>query len=135
MRAFYLYSLYLFCCGEGSRFRNPADSDEYDEIMQVHPEANLKGFTLEEFVALGADTHVARLALARAAARQLGTDAVDVVLLNTAPLSLVGRVLTTRRWSTETRLHDIATSLCGRGCFKTLAFREHRLLAERQAHG
>ena len=44
------------------------------------------------FVAEGRDTIAARLAAARAAARQLRTDAVDVVVLNTAPISLAGRV-------------------------------------------
>ena len=45
------------------------------------------------YVSPGADAHAIGLAVARAAARQLATDAVDVVLLNTAPVSLAGRVL------------------------------------------
>ena len=88
------------------------------------------------FVAPGADTHVARLAVARVAARQLGTDAIDVVLLNGAPLSLVGRVLTTRRVLVDGdpfarhRYESLQARM-----FQDFRVREHRLLAERQAHG
>ena len=52
---------------------------------------------LAVFVDAGTDPHAARLAVARFAARQLGTDAIDVVLLNTAPVAVAGRVLGTRR--------------------------------------
>lgn len=88
------------------------------------------------FVAPGADAHVARLTVARAAARQLGTDAVDVVLLNTAPLSLVGRVLTTRRVlvDRDSFARHRYESLRAR-MFQDFRIREHRLLAERQTHG
>jgi len=49
------------------------------------------------YVAPGADAHRVRLVVARVCAKHLGTDAVDVVLLNGAPVSLAGRVLTSRR--------------------------------------
>ncbi|MBI3455480.1 MAG: nucleotidyltransferase domain-containing protein [Candidatus Rokubacteria bacterium] len=39
----------------------------------------------------------ARFAAIRAVTRHLGTDEVDVVVLNTAPTALVGRILQTRR--------------------------------------
>jgi hypothetical protein len=84
----------------------------------------------------GADTHVARVTVARAAARQLGTDAVDVALLNGAPLSLVGRVLTTRRVLVDRdpfarhRYESLQARM-----FQDFRVREHRLLAERQTHG
>ncbi|MDA1185795.1 MAG: nucleotidyltransferase domain-containing protein, partial [Acidobacteria bacterium] len=45
---------------------------------------------LAVFVAPDADAHALQLAVARVAARQLGSDAVDVVVLNTAPVSLAG---------------------------------------------
>lgn len=88
------------------------------------------------FVAPGADTHAARLAVARAAARQLGTDAIDVVLLNGAPISLAGRVLTTRRVIVDRnpRARHRYESLHAR-MFQDFRIRERRLLAERHAHG
>src|SRR6185503_6955539 len=45
-------------------------------------------------VAGHSDGRAVRLDVARAASRHLGTDAVDVVLLNAAPIALAGRVLT-----------------------------------------
>ena len=88
------------------------------------------------FLAPGADSHLARLTVARAAARQLGTDAVDVVLLNSAPLSLVGRVLMTRRVLMDRdpfarhRYESVQTRM-----FQDFRIREHRLLAGRRPHG
>jgi len=88
------------------------------------------------FVVPGADTHVARLAVSRAAARQLATDAIDVVLLNGAPLSLVGRVLTTRRVLVDRDpfARHRYESVQGR-MFQDFRVREHRLLGERQTRG
>jgi predicted nucleotidyltransferase len=43
------------------------------------------------------DAFEAKLALADALARHLGTDRVDVVVLNSAPIALAGRVMSTRR--------------------------------------
>jgi hypothetical protein len=45
----------------------------------------------------GSDFAGARLEVIRHVTRHLGTDEVDVVVLNTAPAALVGRVLLTRR--------------------------------------
>ena len=87
-------------------------------------------------VAPGADRHAIRLIVVRAAARHLGTDAVDVVLLNTAPISLAGRVLLSRRVILDR--HPYARhayeSLTLRK-FHDFRIREHRILAERRAHG
>jgi hypothetical protein len=44
-----------------------------------------------------ADAHAVRLDVIRASTRHLGTDTVDVVVLNSAPVALAGRILTTRR--------------------------------------
>lgn len=87
-------------------------------------------------VSEGADTHTVRLEVARAAARQLGTDAVDVVLLNSAPISLAGRVLAGRRVVLDRvpfarhRYESLTARL-----FQDFRIREHRLLALRQARG
>ena len=88
------------------------------------------------YAAPGADGHAARLAAARAAARQLATDAVDVVLLNTAPLSLSGRVLGSRRVILDRDPHarHAYESLTIRK-FHDFRIREHRILAERGLDG
>lgn len=88
------------------------------------------------FVAPGMDAHAARLSVARAAARQLGTDAIDVVLLNTAPVSVAGRVLGTRRVLLDREpyarhRYESATARL----FQDFRIREHRVLTERDAHG
>jgi predicted nucleotidyltransferase len=84
----------------------------------------------------GVDPHQLRLAVIRAASRHLGTDAVDVVLLNTAPISLAGRVLLGRRVIVDRRPHvrHAYESLTIRK-FHDFRLREHRILAERRAHG
>jgi predicted nucleotidyltransferase len=88
------------------------------------------------FVAADADATTARLAVARAAARHLGTDAVDVVLLNAAPISLAGRVLTHRRVLVDrvpfARHRYESTSA---RMFQDFRIREHRLLVARRLHG
>ena len=83
-----------------------------------------------------ADGHAIRLAVIRAAARHLGTDAVDVVLLNTAPISLAGRVLLSRRVILDRHPHvrQAYESLTVRQ-FHDFRIREHRILTERRAHG
>ena len=88
------------------------------------------------FCSPGADTHRVRLAVARAASRQLGTDAVDVVLLNAAPASVVGRVLTTRRviLDCDPFVRHRFESLQAR-MFQDFRIREHRLLAVRDPRG
>jgi predicted nucleotidyltransferase len=88
------------------------------------------------FVAPGADAHAVRLAVARAAARQMGTDAIDVVVLNAAPVAVAGRVLGTRqvvldRDPFSRHRYESATARL----FQDFRIREHRLLAERSAHG
>ena len=87
-------------------------------------------------VAPGADAHAARLSVARAAARHLSTDAVDVVLLNSAPISLAGRVLGTRLvlFDRDPFARHRYESLHAR-MFQDFRIREHRLLDEREAHG
>lgn len=87
-------------------------------------------------LAPGADRATIRLDVARAAARHLGTDAVDVVLLNTAPVSLAGRVLGSRavlldRQPFARHLYESRTARL----FQDFRIREHRLLAQRYAHG
>ena len=58
------------------------------------------------------------------------------MLLNGAPLSLVGRVLTTRRVLVDRdpfarhRFESVQARM-----FQDFRIREHRLLAERQTHG
>jgi predicted nucleotidyltransferase len=88
------------------------------------------------YVVPGADGHAARLAAARAAARQLATDAVDVVLLNAAPLSVSGRVLGSRRVILDRNpgVRHAYESLTLRK-FHDFRIRERRILAERAAHG
>ena len=88
------------------------------------------------YVSDGADAHAARLDVAHAAAKHLGTDAIDVVPLNRAPISLAGRVLASRRVVLDrvpfARHRD--ESLVVR-IFQDFRIREHRLLAERHARG
>ena len=88
------------------------------------------------FAAPGADGHTTQLSAARAAARHLGTDAIDVVLLNTAPISVAGRVLGSRhvlldRDPFARHRYESATARL----FQDFRIREHRLLARREAHG
>ena len=82
------------------------------------------------------DPHSARLEVARAAAIHLGTDAVDVVVLNDAPIALAGRVLTTRRVILDRNpfARHRYESLTAR-MFQDFRLREHRILAERFGHG
>lgn len=88
------------------------------------------------FASPGADTHAVRLDVARACARHLGTDAVDIVLLNAAPIALAGRVLMTRRvlLDRDPGVRHRYESLHAR-MFQDFRIREHRLLAERDARG
>jgi predicted nucleotidyltransferase len=88
------------------------------------------------YVAPGADSHAVRLAATRAATRQLATDAVDVVLLNTAPLSVSGRVLASRRvvLDCDPHVRHAYESLTLRK-FHDFRVRERRILAARGAHG
>lgn len=70
------------------------------------------------------------------AASHLGTDAVDLVVLNTAPVSLAGRILGTRRVLIDRepfRRHQYE-SLTAR-MFHDFRLRERRLLAARFGHG
>jgi predicted nucleotidyltransferase len=91
---------------------------------------------LAVFVAPDADAHAVQLAVARVAARQLATDAIDVVLLNTAPVSVAGRVLGSRRVLLDRdpyarHRYESATARL----FQDFRIREHRLLAERATRG
>ena len=84
----------------------------------------------------GADGQAVRLLVARALASHIRSDAVDVVLLNTAPISLSGRVLSSRRVILE-------RSAFARHRFESLTLRkfhdfrirEHRMLESRRANG
>ena len=84
----------------------------------------------------GADAHRLRLDVARACARHLGTDAIDVVVLNDAPIALAGRVLGTRRVVVDRdafarhRYESLHVRM-----FHDFRVREHRLLAERDRRG
>ena len=88
------------------------------------------------FSAPGADTHAVLLSVARACARHLGSDAVDIVLLNTAPISLAGRVLLSRRvlLDRDPHVRHRYESLHMR-MFQDFRIREHRLLTQRDARG
>ena len=83
-----------------------------------------------------ADAFDVRLAVAHAAAKHLGTDAIDVVPLNSAPISLAGRVLASRRVVLDRMpfARHRYESLTAR-MFQDFRIREHRLLAERRARG
>ena len=83
-----------------------------------------------------ADRDDLRLRVVTAASKHLRTDAVDVVLLNNAPLSLAGRVLTTRRVILDRQpftrhLYESQTARM----FSDFRIREHRLLTQRFARG
>lgn len=82
------------------------------------------------------DAHAVRLAAARQAARHLATDAVEVVLLNSAPLSLSGRVLASRREILDRDPHTRhAYESATLRKFHDFRIREHRILTERRARG
>ena len=77
-----------------------------------------------------------RLSAIGAVTSHLGTDEVDLVVLNTAPTSLTGRILQTRRVICDRdpfRRHRFE-SLALREFFDFRAF-EHRLLARRYGRG
>lgn len=88
------------------------------------------------FVSERADAGAVRLDVTRAVTRHLGTDAVDVVVLNAAPIALAGRILTTRRVLLDRApfVRHRYESLTAR-MFHDFRIREHRLLARRYAHG
>lgn len=77
----------------------------------------------------GADAFESRLRIAGVLQSASGREAIDVVVLNTAPLSLAGRVLTTRRVIVDTNPHarHRYESLTARE-FADFRIREHRLL-------
>ncbi len=88
------------------------------------------------FAAPGSDTHAVRLTVARACARHLASDAIDIVLLNSAPLSLAGRVMMTRKvlLDRDPPVRHLYESRQAR-MFQDFRIREHRLLALRDACG
>ena len=88
------------------------------------------------FTGPATDPHAVRLAVIRACTRHLGTDALDVVMLNTAPISLAGRVLTTRQvlLDRDPHVRHRYESLHAR-MFHDFRIREHRFLALRDARG
>jgi len=77
-----------------------------------------------------------RLDVIGAVTRHLGTEEVDVVVLNTAPISLTGRILQTRQVICDRdpfRRHRFESRAL-REFFDFRSF-EHRLLAHRYARG
>jgi predicted nucleotidyltransferase len=91
-------------------------------------------------IAIHLEGHVdptwARLEAARAATIHLGTDAVDLVVLNTAPLAIAGRILTSRlvildRVPFRRHAYESATARM----FSDFRLREHRLLSARFGRG
>ena len=88
------------------------------------------------YVSEAADPHLSRLEVGRIAANHLHTDAIDIVLLNTAPVALAGRVLTSRHVIVDQRpfvRHEYESRTAR--LFQDFRIREHRLLAERYARG
>jgi len=87
-------------------------------------------------VAPSADAHRTWRDVAVAASTHLGTDAVDVVLLNTAPIAVAGRVLGSRRVLLDRVPFARHTyeSLTAR-LFHDFRIREHRNLALRYPRG
>ena len=83
-----------------------------------------------------ADVFESRLRILGALQTMLGSDRVDLVVLNTAPLSLTGRVLGTRRVIVDHDPHarHRYESLTARQ-FCDFRVREHRLLNEMVSHG
>lgn len=82
------------------------------------------------YVSEATDPHLARLEASRIAAKHLGTDAIDLVLLNTAPVALAGRVLTSRRVIFDQRpfvRHNYESRTAR--LFQDFRLREHRLIA------
>lgn len=82
------------------------------------------------------DAAWARLEAARAASLHLGTDAVDLVVLNTAPLALAGRILMGRhvildRVPFRRHAYESATARM----FYDFRVREQRLLSARFGRG
>jgi predicted nucleotidyltransferase len=87
-------------------------------------------------VSAAADPQALLLDVARAVTKHLGTDAVDIVLLNTAPTSLAGRVLTSRRVVLDRvpfarHRYESRTARL----FQDFRIRERGLLARRHGHG
>lgn len=78
-----------------------------------------------------ADPVQARLDLVNALARHLSADAVDVVILNTAPTALIGRILRTRQVIVDRdpfRRHRFESAELRK--FFDFSIREQRLLAK-----
>lgn len=88
------------------------------------------------YVRDGVDPFETGLRLTGVVERALGTDAVDLVVLNAAPLSLSGRILTTRRVLVDNHPHQrhLYESLTARQ-FVDFRFREHRLLEMMTSRG
>lgn len=84
----------------------------------------------------GVDAFETRLRLMGVVERALGTGAIDLIVLNTAPLSLAGRILTTRRVLVDNQPYQrhLFESLTTRQ-FVDFRFREHRLLEMMTARG
>ena len=88
------------------------------------------------YVSDRADAFQIRLTVAHAVARHLGTDAIDVVPLNSLPISVAGRVLASRRVLLDRvpfarhRYESLTARM-----FQDFRIHEHRVLAERRARG
>ena len=88
------------------------------------------------YVSDRADAFRVRLAVAHAVAKHLGTDAVDVLPLNSLPIAVAGRVLASRRVLLDRvpfarhRYESLTARM-----FQDFRIHEHRVLAERRARG
>ena len=88
------------------------------------------------YLADGVDAFTMRLTLIGRLAAHLGTDAVDLIVLNDAPLALTGRIVESRRVviDREPAVRQAFESLTAR-MFNDFRIRERRLLAARYPVG
>lgn len=96
----------------------------------------LSDIDIAVYLVEAADPAEVRLAVVGAATRHLGTDAVDVVVLNSAPTALVGRILSDRQVIVDRdpfRRHRFESAELRK--FFDFARRERRLLAAMYPRG
>ena len=88
------------------------------------------------YLASGVDAFDMRLTLMGRLSARLGTDAVDLVVLNDAPLALTGRIVESRRVVLDRApaVRQAFESLTAR-MFNDFRIRERRLLAARYSRG
>lgn len=88
------------------------------------------------YLAAGVDAFNLRLTVMARLSAHLGTDALDVIVLNDAPLALTGRIVASRRviLDRQPAVRHAFESLTAR-MFNDFRIREQRLLAARYAGG